>query len=257
MNIPVNARKTVVRCILSPVSLAANSQWSLDSFQTAFYLHLRILWGIIEVTDIPEPPDVDTLETFGQRFQDVDEVIETRNIHVHVPAANNAMLERMKKLRGDPSSASKNAKQAARISDVVLGYFFALLTLFKLRRFNPDFRQSPSSTYNLAHRLIAIDTWRQALAAGAYDSMGANKALIDDFLLWIRCADHFIHFYIFHIYEREQKYPGITVEIQERANRRGRQQRLARGRVEWLKTAQYPKRVLDLIGNIDGTSDDE
>ncbi|KZV99785.1 hypothetical protein EXIGLDRAFT_831179 [Exidia glandulosa HHB12029] len=224
----------------------------------AFYLHIRVIWGIIEVTDIPEPPDTDTLETFNQRFNSMDQIIDARNKLADVPPPNNDMISRIQELRANFSSNSRNAKQASRLSDVILGYVFALIMHFRLRRFKPDFRQSPSSTYNLVHRLIAIDTWRQALAAGAYDGIpGIDKSFIDDFLLWTRAADHFINHYIRKIYEREQRYPGIMKEIATRDAERGRQRALAAARVKWLKAAQYPQRVIDLVGSIDGTSDDE
>lgn len=241
--------------------------------QRAFYIHIRILWGLLSVVELPKPPSDGMIATFEQRFASFDDVVQAR-AKPNVPISNEDMINRISELRGDPKSTSMISKQVARVPESSLRYMLGLLARFGLKAWRPDLRQSPYSMYNQAHRFIAIDTFRQAVVSEAYDSMGIDKSYVDDMNLQVVAFDHFTNHRIGRMAAREEKFPGITQIEADREPVLSRRRtvsfigcivsamsslraQIANSRGDWLKKAGYPHRVVKLVRNVDGTSDDE
>lgn len=177
--------------------------------QRAFYVHLRLLWGLLSRTAVPSPPEPSMIATFEQRFGTWDEIVQARNKY-RQPITNVDMISRINKLRGDPANPSTIAKQVQRVPETALRYILGLLSQFGLSAWRPNFTESPYSSYNSAHRFIAIDTFRQAVLASAYKSMGVETIYLDNVWLQTLAHDHFVCNVICKVYTREKKYPGIT-----------------------------------------------
>ncbi|KZV77961.1 hypothetical protein EXIGLDRAFT_784501, partial [Exidia glandulosa HHB12029] len=149
------------------------------SFMRALYIHIRILWGVLSSTDVPELPDESMIAVFNQRYSSFDDVVAARSTP-NTRIDNNGMISKVNELRGLAGGNSTTAKQAARVSDAALKYILASLARFGLKAWRPNFNEDAYSLYNSAHRFIAIDTFRQAVVSNAYDSMAVDKSYLDD-----------------------------------------------------------------------------
>lgn len=177
--------------------------------QRAFYIHLRVLWGLLSQIDIPSAPDDAMIAAFKQRFGSFEELMQLRHAQ-HPPITNEDMIERVNALRGYPDSTSNIAKQASRIPESSLRYTLGLLARFGLRAWRPNFAESPYSLYNCAHRFIAIETFRQAVVSKAFESMAVDTTYIDDIEILTLGYDHFVIYRVGGTVKAEEKYLGIT-----------------------------------------------
>ncbi|EJD37361.1 hypothetical protein AURDEDRAFT_173635 [Auricularia subglabra TFB-10046 SS5] len=223
----------------------------------ALYLHIRILWGIIAPAAVPSLPSDGDIATFDQRYTSIDQVLALRNSpNVRTPSNNN-MVQKIVELRADFTSTSARAKQASRVPETALRFMLGQLAKYGLRAWRPNFNEGPYSLYNSTHRFVALDTFRQLVVSLAYDHMAVDKAYLDQMLLLTQVYDHYVHFRIFKIWEREQKYPGAAQAEMERDTILARRRKTANERGDFLDERGYPKWVVELIGNPEATSDDE
>jgi hypothetical protein len=100
------------------------------------------------------------------------------------------------------------AVQLRQIEEHIIEYIQACISKFSLLTWCPDLRQTPYTLYNAACRIIALDTFRQALVSHAYAHLAPNVAYAKDMVLLIKLYDHFIHHYLLSHYKKECQMPG-------------------------------------------------
>jgi len=61
-----------------------------------------------------------------------------------------------------------------------------------------------------ACRIVAIDTFKQALIVHTYAHVQPNKSYVNDISLLIKLYDHVVHHYHFLRYQRESRNPGCV-----------------------------------------------
>ncbi|EJD40810.1 hypothetical protein AURDEDRAFT_69660, partial [Auricularia subglabra TFB-10046 SS5] len=182
----------------------------------AFYLHIRILWGLLSSIVVPEPPENSILDTFEQRYSSFDDILQVINNPNAQMTTNDNILDRIGELRADPTSRSRTAQQASRISENALHHILVTLSMYGLRAWRPSFLDDPYSAYNSAHRFIALETFRQLVVSCQYDHMAVDKSYLDRSLLLTRAYDHFVHHRMTKAWEKEMKYPGVAAATAER-----------------------------------------
>jgi hypothetical protein len=72
----------------------------------------------------------------------------------------------------------------------------------------PDLHQTPYALYNAACRVVALDTFKQALVSHAYAHLAPNLSYIKDMVLLVKMYDHFVHHYLYNQYKKECHAPG-------------------------------------------------
>ncbi|EJD44022.1 hypothetical protein AURDEDRAFT_45521, partial [Auricularia subglabra TFB-10046 SS5] len=224
----------------------------------AFYVHIQIMWCLIGLAAVPRLPDAGEVAVFDQRYASMDDILAMRNNpNSQATPSNDNMIQRLVELRTDFDNPSKVAKQASRVPESGLRYMLGLIGNFGLRTWRPNFDEDAYSLYNSAHRFIAIESFRQLVVSAAYDHMAVDKSKVDEMLLLTCVYDHYVHHYQFNRWRKEQKYPGVAQTTADCNTILARRRHLAQARAKWLKENGYPQRVIDIVANYDGTSDDE
>ncbi|EJD34271.1 hypothetical protein AURDEDRAFT_131253 [Auricularia subglabra TFB-10046 SS5] len=223
----------------------------------ALYLHIRILLGIIAPAAVPSLPSDGDVAAFDQRYRSMDEILVLRNNpNVRTPS-NDEMIQHLVELRADHGGAGTRAKQAGRVPESALHFVLGQLARYGLRSWRPNFNEDAYSLYNSTHRLVALDTFRQLVVGLAYDHMAVDKSFLDQMLLLTQVYDHYVHYRLFKIWEREQKYPGAAQAEMERDTILARRRQTAEDRGAFLKLRHYPDWVVALVSNPEATSDNE
>jgi hypothetical protein len=105
------------------------------------------------------------------------------------------------------------ARDALLVEEVILELMDAYLARFGLIAWTPDMQDSPYSIFNSALRIIAIDTFRQAMSAHAYRFLGAKMEYAMDTLLIMRFFDHFVFHHMKARFTWELKYGSGAMEF--------------------------------------------
>jgi hypothetical protein len=99
-------------------------------------------------------------------------------------------------------------RQILMVEEHILEYIQACLAKFGLICWCPDLRQSPYSLYNCACRIIALDTFKQALVSHAYMHLKPNTAYASDMVLLTKLYNHFVYHFILSRYKTDLRNPG-------------------------------------------------
>lgn len=102
------------------------------------------------------------------------------------------------------------ANSVRMVEEHILEYMQAYLAWFGLTHWAPDFRQTPYSLYNSACRIVALDTFKQAIVSGAYNYLNPKKSYIKDAELLIKLFDNFVFFYLYSRYRKEIRNTGCV-----------------------------------------------
>lgn len=177
-------------------------------------LHIRILWGLLDSTSIPFDPHPEVLASFSKRFSTETQlqaliVNQARPLintnHILLPGA--AILKK----------GSRIITNYGKIDENVLEYIKGCIARFGLSSWCPDLRQNPKSLYNSACRIIAIDTFQQALVAGAYSrAFTINTRYATNTEILIKTYDHCVFYFFAGRYRRDVRNPGSVVRADEK-----------------------------------------
>jgi len=231
----------------------------------------------LNAKDIPEDPHPEVLNIFSSHVSTQEQLFSFRESR-----ASHLISPTLVKI-GTAASVTKTGKIANQIRNVeehMINYIHSYLARFGLVRWCPDLRQSAYSLYNSACRIVALDTFVQALVADTYAHVSPNRQLAKDLIVLAKIYDHIVHHRHFLRYQRNSRNPGCVKASDEASptyqNRRRvrifkfcqcaeefhitysffNAPQLAVARKEFLTSNRYPQRYIDLI-DPKATSDDE
>lgn len=164
---------------------------------------MRLLWGLIDPKHPPTTPPDDILLSFGSRFLDEASLMEARDGRPLVSPS----LVRVRTLLSI-TDRGHVASQLRQIEEHILDYIQSSLARFGLVIWCPDLRQTPYALYNSACRIIALDTFKQALVSHTYAHLAPNLSYVKDMVLLVKMYDHFVHHYLYTRYKKECRAPG-------------------------------------------------
>ncbi|KAF8893186.1 hypothetical protein CPB84DRAFT_1848664 [Gymnopilus junonius] len=222
----------------------------VGGLKTAMSLHLRFLWGLLDAKEVPKDPPARTVNAFSLRFSMEAELFTSQTGPQLIPRHLIRIGMAFSTVQGPI------ANQARLVEEHILTYIQACLSRFGLDHWCPDLRQSAYTLYNSACRIIALDTFKQALISHAYMHLSPNTRYATDMTLLIRLYDHFVFHYMLHHYQKEGRKPGSVVQDLQAMPHYRRRIRLAAARLKFLEENNYPQRYRDLI-EVKATSDDE
>jgi hypothetical protein len=164
---------------------------------------VQLLWGLIDPKQPPTTPPDDILLSFGSWFQDEASLMEARNGR---PLVSPSLVH----VRTSLSVTDRGhiASQLLQIEENILEYIQSSLARFGLVMWCPDLRQKPYALYNAACRIIALNTFKQALVSHAYAHLAPNLSYVKDMVLLVKMYDHFVHHYLYSRYKKECRAPG-------------------------------------------------
>ncbi|KIY46351.1 hypothetical protein FISHEDRAFT_47424, partial [Fistulina hepatica ATCC 64428] len=224
------------------------------ALKEALFLHLRIMWCLLEVEALPPVPDSNVIAIFNSRFTSEEDIMQSRENGRPLVEATSVVIARA----GSPlKKPGKFASDAARVEEFFLHYIAAQCAKYGLVQWCPDLRDTPYSPYNTAHRVAAIDSFRQVARSHAYSFYGAIDGQLDDLPLLFRIYDHFVHHLQQRRFSYERQKPGTVISVEARSKIYHARNRLAEKRKDYLTSHGFPKRVRELVADPRATSDDE
>jgi hypothetical protein len=183
--------------------------YSLMPSKSAMLMHVRLLWGLID-KNVPSDPPKSLIKDFALRFSTQNLVDGQRHGPQIIPPSLVKIGTHL--ITG---VGSKTAAQYRRIEEHILSYIQGYLARFGMKIWCPDLRQSPYSLYNSACRIIALDTFKQALVCHAYTHLKPNTSYVQDVELLGKMYDHWVHYYFYKRYLKECKLPGSVQAADE------------------------------------------
>jgi len=112
-----------------------------------------------------------------------------------------------------PATRKRIASNVKRIEDFILNYVQTYIAEFGLICWCPDLSQTPYSVYNSACRIIALDTFVQAMISHAYDHLQPTRRYMEDMDLLTKLYNHFVHYTVYETYKKELRSPGAVEAI--------------------------------------------
>ncbi|PLW56785.1 hypothetical protein PCANC_01693 [Puccinia coronata f. sp. avenae] len=132
----------------NPLQMVTSEQpEGFERTKEAFYLHIKILWGLIESGTVPSLPKPNQLIEFNQQFssaKQIKHVINSRG-SPHLVAFN-----QIENLREAKSTRKKLAKNVYHMLDMLIQYIHTLLAGIRICKWAPDLEAQPNSLYNKA-----------------------------------------------------------------------------------------------------------
>jgi hypothetical protein len=191
-------------------------------YQECLFVHIRLLWGLLETTSVPPPADPEHIRIFSKFFSTVPEVER------YITDSNSAALithSDILTLKDARAGRTKVGKIFIHIDDGHIGYIHAYLAKAGIRCWGPNLDEGPESLFNSACRISALISFQQIGIAGGYNFLGYNKEYKDDMLLLIRTYNHYVHHVLAQKYQAECKNPGKyedTVQMRNASRNRSR-----------------------------------
>jgi hypothetical protein len=115
--------------------------------QEVVYLHIKILWGLIESGAILSPPKPNQLVKFNQQFSTAKQI---ENVINSCGSPHLVAINQIEMLREAKSSRKKLAKNVYHMSDMLIQYIHTLLARIGIHKWDSNLEAQPNSLYNKA-----------------------------------------------------------------------------------------------------------
>ncbi|KAF4615803.1 hypothetical protein D9613_012477 [Agrocybe pediades] len=178
------------------------------------FTHARLISNAADAGDVLGDPNPEDKRRFNAHFKKEADVFEADNGKPLVPRSE-VTVRPYQPLR---PSQSRTLSRLANIESTFVEYIAAIMSRVGIRRWAPDYIGRPDSLWNAAMSVVFIKTFRQAVAAGAYD-FNANqgwKQYMEDMDLLILIYDHIVWRHFFDKWREEQRSPGAAQVEKER-----------------------------------------
>jgi len=243
---PMSAKK-------SPLQMVKQDHpQGFEHTKEAFYVHIKVLWGLVPKNSVPVAPSEEQLRSFYQRFRCTDEIDSAISGGPSLLALDT--IQTLKKAR---EQRQKVGKHMIHLSEFNIRYIHSSLSQLGITTWLPNLDEQPDSLYNVAHRMAAIKTFRECVAGNAYSFMNINHAFIEDFELLKQAYDHYVHYVWLNVYSKEKKEKGKHRKDEERKALQTARERLRDRRYKFAVNQNFPKRYLKIIKPVQAHSDDE
>ncbi|PLW27274.1 hypothetical protein PCANC_24813 [Puccinia coronata f. sp. avenae] len=113
----------------------------------AFYLNIKILWGLIESGAVPSPPKPNQLVKFNQQFSSAEQI---ENFINSCGSPHLVAINQIETLREANSRRKKLAKNVYHMLDMRIQYIHTLLARIGIHKWAPNLEAQPNSWYNKA-----------------------------------------------------------------------------------------------------------
>lgn len=155
---------------------------------------------------IPSAPSIQMKERFLAKFKTRDDVYRALKGPPLVERIARLWIDKVRATAA--SETSIIAKNIARVEDAFLSIMFAGLSKCGFDAWRPDLSEPAYSLYNIAHRAIAITTFKEAVVSHAYCFLAPNLEYVNNTEFIIKLFDHFVFHYLKRMVDVEKRRPG-------------------------------------------------
>jgi hypothetical protein len=180
---------------------------------------------LVDPKSIPYDPPVQVLQDFNNLFTDADSVQRQLARPSIVPPST----VRIDAWTDDAARRGRNMMLFSEFDSELLEHMKTCISQYGLTAWCPDLRQSPSSLYNMAHRLAALESFKQGLIANAYHPFNAGRQWASRTEDLTTFYNHHVHYFLLERYKVEKRSPGAT-KVRDARNTKAQ----SRGRVRLL-----------------------
>ncbi|KAJ3531458.1 hypothetical protein NMY22_g8148 [Coprinellus aureogranulatus] len=150
----------------------------------------------------------------------------------------------------------RTRSQVSQVEQFIVEFIRAMLARFGLPRWGPDFRETSYAAFNASNRIIALDTFRQAVQAGAYAFVNVKRSAATEMSTLISLYDHIVHHHFHQQYLAEKRRAGSVAEKKIFSAMYIARKRLSEKRETWVVENGFGPCYADYISP-KATSDDE
>ncbi|KAI7960315.1 hypothetical protein MJO29_005383, partial [Puccinia striiformis f. sp. tritici] len=227
---------------------------SFSLTRDALYVHIKLIWNLLEQKAIPSPPHPNTILEFTSRFSNADKIERTAN---DTSGAALIPVKEVVTFKDIKCGRKKVGKGLVNLEEFFVSYTQAILARLGIRVWAPDLEDLPDSLYNEACRQAALKSFRQASVGGAYAYMNVNLKYATDLTLLIPAYNHYVHYLQATRYNREKNQTGKFRMDEERKVISKARERLRDSRLKFALSQGLPKRYQKVISDVNCHSDDE
>ncbi|MBW0467500.1 hypothetical protein O181_007215 [Austropuccinia psidii MF-1] len=134
----------------------------------AMFVHIKILWGMLEEHEVPPKPDNSLLKEFNQQFSTNEQL---KNAATSQTGGNIITKKEVQTLRDACAGRKKVGKHIVYLENFYFLYICSFLSKLRICVWAPDLEKAPGFFYNEACCTVAIMTFRQLACSGAYQYM--------------------------------------------------------------------------------------
>ncbi|KNZ60831.1 hypothetical protein VP01_1494g1 [Puccinia sorghi] len=225
----------------------------LDTKECLF-THIRLLWGMVEVSTPPPAANPELVRQFCTHFQNIDAFQRHADDSSAAQLITQADVNTLKDARAGRIQVGHNF---VFIDDSHIAYMHGYLAKLGIRCWGPNLEEGPESLFNSACRMAALNTFRQVAGAGGYDFMNFNRNYLDDMVRLIRTYNHYVHHVSWNKFSMERKQPGKCKETAESKSNAKNRARLRDARYKFAVANDFPERYKKIIQDANANSDDE
>ncbi|KAI9621373.1 hypothetical protein H4Q26_015668 [Puccinia striiformis f. sp. tritici PST-130] len=132
---------------------------SFSLTRDALYVHIKLIWNLLEQKAIPSPPHPNTILEFTSRFSNADKIERTAN---DTSGAALIPVKEVVTFKDIKCGRKKVGKGLVNLEEFFVSYTQAILARLGIRVWAPDLEDLPDSLYNEACRQAALKSFRQA-----------------------------------------------------------------------------------------------
>nr|GAT42870.1 predicted protein [Mycena chlorophos] len=153
-------------------------------------------------------------------------------------------------------SKSRSVIMYRKLGESAINHILAYMARLGISVWGPDYTQDPYSSFNMAMRMCALDTFRLLVAARRLDFAGPDEAVVNNVVLLTEIYDDYVHRRLYNLFKAEIATPGANERVVVNNALVVARRRLHESRTEFLQSIRAPARLKDML-SLKATSDDE
>ncbi|MBW0586867.1 hypothetical protein O181_126582, partial [Austropuccinia psidii MF-1] len=157
----------------------------------ALFVHIKVLWGVVEQNAVPTAPEEEKLVQFYRKFSSEDDIA---NVVRDSSAPNLVEEDAILTLAHEKIQKCRLGRGIANLSKSYVAFIHGALARLGIKIWCPNLSQNRDNLYNVACRIVAVTTFQQISVAGAYDYMSLNHLYLMQSSLLQKSYDHFFHY---------------------------------------------------------------
>lgn len=179
----------------------------VDSFdlQAAFEVHIRVLWGMLQVKSVPPPANETSMQFFHASSNDLEQ-IKAAIDSVATPFL--VAKHQIQMLREASMGRIRVSRGMITLDTQAILTLHGALSKAGLSSWGPNLTQSHDALYNAANQYIAIQTFREVAVGPCYKYLQVNIDFVNDIGFLTSVYNHYAHYLSAAKFKREVKTPG-------------------------------------------------
>lgn len=213
-----------------------------------------MLWGLFQQNLVPPRVDPELLKEFHNKFKEVDQVekvLSDPNLHDHLVAQSDIVT-----LNQGWSGCLKLGKGLANINKMQILYVHGILAKVGIHIWGPNLEEPHDSLFNLACRIVALDTFCQLAASGTYNYMNLDLSNLNKMSLMVSAYNHFVHYVLESRFKKEVKAVGSYEKDQSKKSIQKNRERLRQSLYAYGVAKKFPGPYLQILNDTLAHSDD-